>query len=184
MAGTKKYPFFFLLTACLCAAQRPVSANVPLTGGTFSVAVLASLSGGGTAAGGALTLDAFNMGGPSFPVTALSGGNFSLDLGAAPAVVTYETARADLGAAHCYPVPFKPSAGHTKITFTGLTFAARVRIYTLGGRLVRTLDKADSGDFLDWNVKNDDGEDIASGVYFFIVKSAVQTATGKLMVIR
>jgi len=184
MARITKYSFFFLAAACLPAAPGAASANVPLTGGVFSAAVLASLSGGAPAAGGVLTLTAVNMGGPSFSITAPSGGNFVLETGAAPAVISYETARTDLGAAHCYPVPFKPSAGHTKITFTGLTRAARVRVYTLGGKLVRTLDKSDSGESLDWDVKNSAGENLVSGVYLFVVNSGAQTATGKLMVIR
>lgn len=170
--------------ACLAAGALPLGANTPMTGGSFSVEALALVSGGEAASGGVLALSAANMGGPVFSASALTGGNFSLESGAAPAVIPYAAARTDLGAAHCYPVPFKPSAGHTKITFTGLTRSARIRVYTVGGQLVRTLDKTDSGDTLDWDVKNSRGEGLASGVYLFIVKSASQTATGKLMIIR
>lgn len=146
--------------------------------------VLASLSGGAPASGGSFSLLGFNMGGPAFSGESLGGGVFSLDSGSAQAVIVYTAARADLGAAHCYPVPFKPSEGHIRITFTALTRAASVRIYTLSGELVRTLEKADSGDLLEWDVKNSRGENVTSGVYFFTVKSARQTRTGKLMIIR
>ena len=184
MPGIKKYSFFLAAAACLTAGALPLGANTPMAGGAFGVEALASVSGGEAATGATLVLSAANMGGPVFSASALIGGIFSLETGAAPAVIPYAAARTDLGAAHCYPVPFKPSLNHTKITFTGLTSSARIRVYTVGGQLVRTLDKTGSGDTLDWDVKNSRGENLASGVYLFIVKSASQTATGKLMVIR
>lgn len=170
--------------ACLAALPLPLASSVPMTGGPFSSDLLIAVSGGGPASGGAFALDGANMGGPSFSSSAPSGGNFSLETGAAPATAVYESASADLSAAHCYPVPFKPSAGHAKITFTGLTYSARISVYTLSGRLVRSLDKNDPGSTLDWDVKNSAGEGLASGVYIFVVKSPGQTRHGKLMVIR
>ncbi|MBU2573346.1 MAG: T9SS type A sorting domain-containing protein [Elusimicrobia bacterium] len=184
MGETNKYLVAVFSAVCVPAACCRLSAAIILTGGTFSVPVISSLSGGGTASGGALVMKAANMGGPTASGARLSGGDFTITGGATPAVITLETARPDLGAAHCYPVPFKPSAGHTTITFTGLTSSARVRIYTISGELVRTLDKSDAGDFLEWNVKNARGEAVVSGVYLYVVKSASQTRTGKLMIIR
>ena len=184
MQGIRK-TFFLLLTAACLAGQLPrLWADVPLTGGVFSAALLATFSGGGTAASGTLLLSSVNLGGPVYSAAALTGGNFSLQAGGAPAVTVYAPARPDLATAHCYPVPFRPSAGHTRITFTGLTDSARVLVYTLSGQLVRTLDKSGFGETLDWDVKNSRGQDLSSGVYLFVVKSARQTATGKLMVLR
>jgi len=184
MSGTKKYFAACLAGTCLLAGAYRLSADTVMSGGNFSVPSLAALSGGGPASGGTLSLLAVNMGGPAASGVPLSGGVFSLETGGVPAAITAAAAAGDLGAAHCYPVPFKPSAGDTKITFTGLTRAARVRIYTLSGELVRTLDKSDAGDTLDWDVKNSRGENAVSGVYFFVIKSASQTASGKLMIIR
>lgn len=170
--------------ACLAAWRGPLSANVPMIGGGFSAGPLVSLSGGAPASGGVFSLSGVNMGGPSFSSGAPGGGVFTLETGAAPAIVFYDSSSPDLSGAHCYPVPFKPAAGHTKITFTGLTQSARIRVYTLSGRLVRTLEKSGAGDTLDWDVRNSAGEGLASGVYIFVVKSPSQTASGKLMVIR
>ena len=94
------------------------------------------------------------------------------------------TAKSDLSTAHCYPVPFKPSAGHTKITFTDLTRSARIRIYTITRELVRTLDKSDAGDALEWDVRNGRGSAVDSGVYLFLIESTGKPKKGKLMVIR
>ena len=170
--------------ACLAAWRGPLLANVPMTGGAFSAGPLVSLSGGGAASGGAFALSGTNIGGPSYSAAAPGGGVFALETGAAPAIVFYDSASPNLSSAHCYPVPFRPAAGHTKITFTGLTQSASIRVFTLSGRLVRSLEKAGAGDTLDWDVRNSAGENLASGVYIFVVKSPSQTASGKLMVIR
>ena len=170
-----------LIAAALCGAPRAAAAA--LGGGAYTVPVLAALSGGAAATGGAFSAAALNLGGPSYSLTPPAGGAFSLATGAAPAVVIIESASATLGAAHCYPVPFKPSLGHTNITFTGLTRQARVRVYTVSGELVRTLDKNDGGETLAWDVRNARGQRVASGVYVYTVKSGGETATGKLMII-
>ncbi|MDD2805936.1 MAG: T9SS type A sorting domain-containing protein [Elusimicrobiales bacterium] len=172
---------FLLLPLFLSFAPGAYAA---LSGGAYSVPFVVSLSGGGPASGGVFSLSAANLGGPSFSSSAPSGGAFSVITGGAPALLLVTaTARGDLGAAHCYPVPFRQSQGHTKITFTGLTRAAAVRVYTISGELVRALEKNDSGETLDWDLKNSRGQSVVSGVYIYTVKSGSQKNTGKLMVI-
>lgn len=184
MRGTCRIVVCAAAAAWLTAWPLPLASNIPMTGGGFSTDLLASVSGGGSASGGAFALTAASMGGPSFSAAPPSGGNFTLETGAAPAVAVYAQPNADLSSAHCYPVPFRPSAGHSAITFTGLTYSARISVYTLSGRLVRALDKNGPGATLEWDVKNSSGENVASGVYIFVVKSPGQTRSGKLMVIR
>ena len=171
--------------ACLIAVcPGAPAAAAALTGGALKITSLATYSGGRMAANGASAAKAINIGAATASGACLRGGQYCLSLGGTPAVVTPTTARTDLSSAHCYPVPFKPSAGHTKITFTGLTRFARIRIYTISGELVRTLDKFDAGDSIDWNVRNSRGTAVDSGVYIFLIKSGSQTKKGKLMVIR
>lgn len=170
------------LCFAFCLGAAPGAAAQP-SGGPFSVPLLTQLSGGASAASGALNLTGITMGGPTFSPSLPGGGEFSLMTGATPAILMIETPKAGIGAAHCYPVPFKPSAGHTHITFTALTRTAVIRIYTVSGELVRTLEKSNSRETLDWDVKNSRGQYLASGVYFYVVKGAGKTATGKFMVI-
>lgn len=170
--------FFLLLTG------YRLLVTAALTGGVLKISALSTTSGGGAASGGVLALKAASMGGLTGSGARLSGGNLSVTTGGTPAVVTFATAKSDLSAAHCYPVPFKPSLGHTKITFTDLTRSARIRIYTTSGILVRALDKSDTGETLDWDVRNARGEAVVSGVYLYVVNSASQTRKGKLMIIR
>jgi len=43
----------------------------------------------------------------------------------------------DLSKVYCYPNPFRPSKGHTRITFDCLTSDIRIRIYNIAGELVK-----------------------------------------------
>ncbi|OGS49928.1 MAG: hypothetical protein A3J79_08460 [Elusimicrobia bacterium RIFOXYB2_FULL_62_6] len=100
----------------------------------------------------------------------------------------------DLTSAYAYPVPFRPNAGDTAkygswatgITFTNLPSYGTIRIYTLGGELVRSLDIA-SAQVLSqvaWNVKNSDSKQVASGVYIWEITAGKSRKTGKLVVIK
>jgi hypothetical protein len=63
-------------------------------------------------------------------------------------------------------------AGERRVQFHNLPARATVRIFTVAGDLVRELEKNDpqSGN-LDWNLKNGEGRDVASGIYLFHVLS-------------
>ncbi|MEK7721727.1 MAG: T9SS type A sorting domain-containing protein [Elusimicrobiota bacterium] len=180
----RRHSFAGFSVFCLLIAACGATLRAVLTGGALKIPALSTTSGGGVSANGATELDAANIGGLTASGTRLTGGNMSITAGAVPAVVTFATAKNNLKTAHCYPVPFKPSAGHTGITFTGLTRAARIRIYTISGELVRTLDKADAGETLDWNARNSRGAAVDSGVYLWLIESATQKKKGKLMIIR
>lgn len=177
--------FCLLLTAYrtpLGAVLAPLGAS--LGGGVTTLFPLLLTSGGSSASSGAVALHAANLGGLTDSGAVMSAGEYALTTGGTPAVVTFDTAKGDLTAAHCYPVPFKPSAGHTKITFKALTKAARVRIYTISGELVRTLGKTDAGDSLDWDVRNSRGSSVDSGVYLYLIEGPSKSKKGKLMIIR
>lgn len=61
------------------------------------------------------------------------------------------------------------------VTFSNLPDEVTIKIFTLGGTLVRTLNTSDksspSSTFLKWNLKNEDGLRVASGLYIAIVSS-------------
>ena len=173
---------FCAFCALLLAYRAPLGAV--LTGGVSMITALSTASGGDTSSAGSTVLSAEYIGALTDSGAILTDGYSALTSGGTPPLVTFETARDDLSAAHCYPVPFKPSAGHTKITFTALTGAARIRIYTISGELVRTLSKADTSDSLDWDVRNTGGSAVDSGVYLYLIEGTGKSKTGKLMVIR
>ncbi len=104
----------------------------------------------------------------------------------------------DLDDVEVYPVPYVPNdadpyngkpyvAGDfdTGIVFDGLPASAGIKIYTLTGQLVAHFSSSNSSGKLQWNVKNDDGKDAASGGYLAVISSpGHKAAVKKLLVVR
>ena len=67
--------------------------------------------------------------------------------------------------------------------FIHLPDKATVRIYSLSGDLVQTLQHEGSGT-LAWNMLNSNGQGIAPGLYYYNVDSSVGTRIGKFAVIK
>ena len=96
----------------------------------------------------------------------------------------------DVSNIHAYPVPFRPNAGNTQkygawsdgITFTNLPSEGKIRIYTISMRLVRTLEIIPNE--IVWDVKNNKGEIVASGMYIWEAVSGNNRKTGKLVIIK
>ncbi|MBI5699938.1 Ig-like domain-containing protein [Candidatus Saganbacteria bacterium] len=92
----------------------------------------------------------------------------------------------DLSIAYAYPNPFKPNSGlgHTTITFTNLASQCTIKIFTVSGDAVKTINESDGDGQNAWDVKNDAGENVVSGLYFYAIKSATDQKLGKLVIIR
>lgn len=105
---------------------------------------------------------------------------------------------ADLDTVRVYPVPFVPNDGRTDngvpyaasnpdsgIVFDNLTAAVKIKIYTLTGQLVADIGSANSSGKLQWDGRNEDGKNAASGGYIaVIISSGHKTVTRKLLIIR
>lgn len=57
------------------------------------------------------------------------------------------------------------------VTFSNLPDQVTIKIFTLSGSLIRTLEKNDVNPFLTWDLKNQDALRVASGMYLAIVSS-------------
>ncbi len=91
----------------------------------------------------------------------------------------------DLAGASVFPNPFKPFAGHTHMTFDGLTAMAKIEIFTITGERVCTIEETDGDGEVSWDVTNAQGRKLASGVYIYRVSNELgQEKTSKLAVIR
>lgn len=83
-----------------------------------------------------------------------------------------------------YPVPFSPLKGHSQINFSGLTSDARIRIFSLTAELIEEEEVSWQYDWA-WNVKNMTGEELARGIYLWIVtNTAGGRRIGKIAIIR
>lgn len=93
---------------------------------------------------------------------------------------------ANLSGTVVYPNPFRPTVAAQLaqgITFDLMPVDSTIQIYTLAGDLVKQL-KADANGIVNWNAKNEDGKDVASGVYFALIKGGGDKKTLKIAVQR
>jgi hypothetical protein len=91
-------------------------------------------------------------------------------------------AAADLSGALFFPNPFRPALGPA--TFGFLPQGAVVRIFDLGGQLLRKLAEEEGAGGVSWDGRDQGGEALPSGVYFYAVQSKGSERRGKLALIR
>ncbi len=71
-----------------------------------------------------------------------------------------------------------------KLQFTHLPDICTVRIYTLSGDLVRTIEHTDGTGRADWNLLSDDGLGVAPGIFIYHVESDYGNRIGRFAVIK
>ncbi len=89
-----------------------------------------------------------------------------------------------MSTAHAFPNPCSRKKGCTSVNFTRLTITGTIRIYTLSGELVRTLKKTGNLDNMPWDLKNEDGRTVVSGLYIYHLEGGGSAKTGKLVIVR
>jgi concanavalin A-like lectin/glucanase superfamily protein/type IX secretion system substrate protein len=98
---------------------------------------------------------------------------------------TPNIAAKDLSRVIVYPNPFRADVNsRNTVTFFNLPVRADIRIYSLDGRLVKTLQKNSSGNRISWDLNNERKGPAASGVYIFIIQSNIETRKGKIVLMR
>jgi hypothetical protein len=85
------------------------------------------------------------------------------------------------GAPQVFPVP-NPVRG-LEVVFAEAADDTRVQIYTLQGQLVREIQGALGGG-LSWDLRNQQGHRVASGVYLYVARDARGSSAGRLAVLR
>lgn len=96
----------------------------------------------------------------------------------------------DVTDVYAYPVPFRPNGGNTArygswaegIKFVNLPSEGTINFYTLSGELVRSMDVI--APQMAWNARNSDGQQVASGLYLWEIRSKNNRKTGKLVIIK
>lgn len=85
--------------------------------------------------------------------------------------VTVENGKKALEMANIVPNPYYAFSGYegsaidNRVKFTNLPQKVQISIYTLDGALVRRIDKDDETTYVDWNMQNNAGVPVASGLY-------------------
>jgi hypothetical protein len=83
-----------------------------------------------------------------------------------------------------YPDPWRSDqhAGHP-ITFDEMAAGSTVKIFTVSGHLVKTLSA--SPGVVTWDLTNDSGDQVASGIYLYVVTApGSPKINGKLAIIK
>jgi hypothetical protein len=91
-------------------------------------------------------------------------------------VISNDLARDQVEQINVYPNPYygvnteELNKYNRFVTFTHLPKNAKVRIFNLAGVLVKNIDKTDDGQFLRWDLANQDGLPVASGLYIAYIE--------------
>lgn len=107
-------------------------------------------------------------------------------------VADLSQAKTDVAKINVFPNPYLgynklELSGYSRfVTFTHLPNVATIRIYNLAGILVRTILKSDNSQFKTWDLQNESGFPVASGMYiaFIDMPNIGMTKTLKLGVIQ
>ncbi|MCB4791322.1 MAG: Ig-like domain-containing protein [Elusimicrobia bacterium] len=116
----------------------------------------------------------------------------------APVIVpsTGTTVAADLSNVIVYPNPYKYGVTNydgadsvkDKINIKNLTARAKIKLYNIAGELVNDYEKDDAtSGTLQWDMKNKDGNKLASGVYIYYITNpdnSTHKAVGKFSIIK
>jgi len=85
---------------------------------------------------------------------------------------------------YAYPNPWdKRKTTKRQVTFANLPDGTTVKIFTVSGFWVKTLPTASAGGTA-WDLTNDDGKSVASGLYFYLASSGSSMAKGTIAIIR
>ena len=75
----------------------------------------------------------------------------------------------DLSQVFTYPNPCRVGAGENSIMFANLTKEAMIKILTLSGQVIRTLEEKDGNGGVSWDLRNEQGEMVGAGIYVYFV---------------
>ena len=91
----------------------------------------------------------------------------------------------NLSESYIYPNPVRTSQGNDKVTFANLTNNVMIRIFKTNGDLVREINATDTNGTVTWDLTNDNGNQVASGIYIYLITNELsQKSKGKLAIIR
>ncbi|MCC6476912.1 S8 family serine peptidase [bacterium] len=131
----------------------------------------------------------FPAGATGIPVRIQARNLFSLEgapldtIGGRADVVIGGTA-SDLSSVYVYPNPFSgvAASGRAGVVFAALPEKATIRIFSFNGAFLRKIEHDNPTGAEEWNLRTEDGDRVASGVYLYTIESEGETVRGKLAV--
>jgi hypothetical protein len=98
------------------------------------------------------------------------------------ATASISLASAELVGVRVFPNPCRINRGDDSIAFDTLPANSQVKLFTVAGHWIKTLD-APSGS-ASWDLTNDSGERVASGIYLYHIKSPNGKKTGQVHIVK
>jgi len=122
---------------------------------------------------------AFALAAPSLPAGDPEPDTTTTGIGSLPSSVI------NLGQVRAFPNPWRADQhSGVQMTFDGLLPGSDVKLFTLSGRWIKTLN-ASTGNSVQWDRTNDSGDFVASGIYLYLVQAPSGEKTrGKIAIIR
>ncbi|MCP5064575.1 MAG: T9SS type A sorting domain-containing protein, partial [Ignavibacteriae bacterium] len=114
--------------------------------------------------------------------------NLPLRKNAGSEIILTSTAE-NLDDVYVYPNPTNISE-HGKIIFANLTKNAEIYIFNLSGAFIVKINEEDANGGASWDLRNENGEEISSGVYIYKIIAidsqgdSLQEVIGKFAVVR
>jgi hypothetical protein len=92
---------------------------------------------------------------------------------------------ADFSALRTFPNPWRSDrhAGQT-VTIDGLPLGSTVKIFTVSGHFVKSLTPTGTPDTVTWDLTNDKGDKVASGIYLYLITVGDEKERGKIVIIK
>lgn len=94
---------------------------------------------------------------------------------------------ADLSSVRVFPNPFQPAVGVSGVTFDNMPENVNIKIYKMTGQLIYDHDITTVDGATVWDVTNNDGKPVATGLYIYLITtgSGAKTKTsGKLVILK
>ncbi len=83
-----------------------------------------------------------------------------------------------------FPNPYTSGQGTGYVTFSNLIKGTAVKIIASDGKVIRSLIDENNNGTIHWDLKDENGNEISSGVYIFHLKNSGQQRLGKLAIVR
>lgn len=90
----------------------------------------------------------------------------------------------DLSRVLVFPNPCRSGEGQNILTFTNLMAYSTVKIISLNGIILRTIEDTNGNSQIEWDLKNVQGENIPAGIYLYYVSCDKHSKTGKFAIIK
>ncbi|MBI4753164.1 T9SS type A sorting domain-containing protein [Candidatus Desantisbacteria bacterium] len=85
-----------------------------------------------------------------------------------------------------YPNPWQPGSGSDYIYFSPLPYDVEIQIFDVSGERVREVCLSLSKGIWEWDLRDNEGDGVAPGLYIYMVKDRERhtTTTGKILIMR